>query len=186
MTQHLSDELLQRHHDGDLSSSEEAEARAHLERCSECRAQVAALQRLRLFLQLSADEAAHDADFEGMFARIERAADGTSGSAQGKEERSAQVAQAPAPAPAKVRRIRPMGPALGALAIAAAALLMVFREGPPADDAGGEPQGEQLAMLPGRSEIVEIDFGNNAGTVFDIALEDGSSVPVVWINDEDE
>ena len=33
------------------------------------------------------------------------------------------------------------------------------------------------------SEVVQVDFGNNAGTVFDVALSDGSSTAVIWIND---
>jgi hypothetical protein len=37
-----------------------------------------------------------------------------------------------------------------------------------------------------RSEIVQVDFGTNAGTVFEIALDAASSTPVVWINDEEE
>ena len=37
----------------------------------------------------------------------------------------------------------------------------------------------------GNTHKVEVDFGQNAGTVFEIALENGSSTPVVWINDDD-
>jgi hypothetical protein len=32
---------------------------------------------------------------------------------------------------------------------------------------------------------VQVDFGSNTGTVFEIALADGASTPVVWINDEE-
>jgi anti-sigma factor RsiW len=191
MHEHLSDELLQRHYDGDLSSSEDAEARAHLERCAECRAQLAAFTRLTGLLQLAAADAAREADFQGMFARIERGAAAAVGDGERAvpipAARGAMTAPAIVGAPAKIRRIRPMAPALGALAIAAAAMLTVFRQDGPTDDVPADPEGEQLASLShGRSEIVEIDFGDNAGTVFDIALADGSSVPVVWINDEDE
>jgi hypothetical protein len=35
------------------------------------------------------------------------------------------------------------------------------------------------------SEVVQVDFGSNTGTVFEIALADGASTPVVWINDEE-
>lgn len=35
------------------------------------------------------------------------------------------------------------------------------------------------------SEVVQVDFGASSGTVFEIALADGASTPVVWINDED-
>jgi hypothetical protein len=40
------------------------------------------------------------------------------------------------------------------------------------------------APATGSSEIVQVDFGGNAGTVFEIALADGVSTPVVWINDD--
>jgi hypothetical protein len=38
---------------------------------------------------------------------------------------------------------------------------------------------------PAASEIVQVDFGSNTGTVFEIALADGASTPVIWINDEE-
>ena len=37
-----------------------------------------------------------------------------------------------------------------------------------------------------RSEITHVDFGPNAGAIFDIAYDDGSSTPVVWIDDDDD
>jgi hypothetical protein len=37
---------------------------------------------------------------------------------------------------------------------------------------------------PPNSEISQVDFGNSNGTVFEIALADGVSTPVVWINDD--
>ena len=36
------------------------------------------------------------------------------------------------------------------------------------------------------SEVVDVDFGESTGTVFEVALDDGNSTPVVWINDEPE
>jgi hypothetical protein len=33
---------------------------------------------------------------------------------------------------------------------------------------------------------VKVEFGSNAGTVFDIPMSDGSAIPVVWIDDDDD
>jgi anti-sigma factor RsiW len=61
-------------------------------------------------------------------------------------------------------------PAVGVLA-AAAALLMFLRSGPPPNSS---------------TEIEEVAFGEWGGTVFEVALADGASTKVVWINDEYE
>jgi predicted phosphoribosyltransferase len=45
--------------------------------------------------------------------------------------------------------------------------------------AANEPPAESNA-----SEVVQVDFGSNTGTVFEIALADGASTPVVWINED--
>jgi hypothetical protein len=74
--------------------------------------------------------------------------------------------------------------ALGAVALAAAAVLMLTRKDAVPADVGAE----QLAMLDAthHAEIVAVKFGRNAGQVFGIPLADGESVPVVWIDDLDE
>jgi anti-sigma factor RsiW len=61
-------------------------------------------------------------------------------------------------------------PAAGVLA-AAAALVMFLR--------GGTPPSSS-------TEIEEVAFGEWGGTVFEVALADGASTKVVWINDEYE
>lgn len=50
--------------------------------------------------------------------------------------------------------------------------------------------GEELAAAsgiagPAGAEVVQVEFGVTTGTVFEIALASGRSVPVLWINDED-
>jgi len=61
-------------------------------------------------------------------------------------------------------------PAIGVLA-AAAALMMFLRGGPPPSSS---------------TEIEEVAFGEWGGTVFEVALADGASTKVVWINDDYE
>jgi hypothetical protein len=53
----------------------------------------------------------------------------------------------------------------------------------PAPTARTAPPPKPKVMLA-NSEVVQVDFGDNAGTVFEIALAEGVSTPVVWINDE--
>src|SRR5688500_9011183 len=48
-----------------------------------------------------------------------------------------------------------------------------------------EPKREKMMIAESNaSEVVRVDFGSNTGTVFEIALADGASTPVVWINEE--
>ena len=55
---HLSDELLQRHFDGDLDSTEEAEAQEHLADCSECNVRLEQLGRLQRLIRMAAEDSA--------------------------------------------------------------------------------------------------------------------------------
>jgi anti-sigma factor RsiW len=77
---------------------------------------------------------------------------------------------APRGARARTRVKRVWLPAMGALA-AAAALVMFLQGGPPSNAS---------------TEIEEVAFGEWGGTVFEVALADGASTKVVWINDEYE
>ncbi len=189
--EHLTDEQLQRHYDGELEDADIGRVHAHLERCDSCKERVAVLERLHSLITMSAEdranEASKDVPFDGMFARIEAgiAADAAAGDRS--EKAGAKVVSL-----ASYRRVVP---AVAAFAAAAAVLLMVTvkpsdrgrvgatPEAPESDDQvqRGAPE---AVVVPGRSEILQVDFGSNAGTVFDIAMADGSSTPVVWINDE--
>jgi hypothetical protein len=79
--------------------------------------------------------------------------------------------------------------AVGAIAVAAAVFLTISR-GPdmsPTDETYDDDSDGTLARLEvSHSEITHVDFGPNAGAVFDIAYDDGSSTPVVWIDDDDD
>jgi len=86
------------------------------------------------------------------------------------------------------RRKAVAGLGLG-IAIAAAAALGIFaRKTTPQPIAQGTPDGGQavavlLEPVLG-SEVVEIDFGGNAGTVFAVEGSAGQPLAVVWIEDE--
>jgi len=93
----------------------------------------------------------------------------------------------PKPTPSKAERLHHRltrgAPALGAIALAAAALLIVYRQDQPALEIMDEAALE--ASVDGPSEVLDVDFGSNTGQVIAIPLSDGSSVPVVWIEDDD-
>jgi Putative zinc-finger len=176
--EHPSPEQLERYFDGELTPDEPAELRAHLASCPDCSAQQAALARLRTLIAMSSEYDGRQVDSERMFAAIER------GIAQDAGRTAPQIADVPArakiAAPHRLRRLTNAAPVLGAFALAAAVMLMVYR---PEQNDGND---DTYEAPEGHSEIVEVDFGSNAGTVFDISLSDGSSIPVVWIDDDDE
>jgi anti-sigma factor RsiW len=178
--EHPSPEQLERYFDGELTPDEPTDLRAHLASCPECSAQQAALARLRTLIAMTAEDDAQRVDSERMFAAIER------GIAQEIATPAPQLADVPArpriAAPRRLRRLTNAAPVLGALALAAAVMWMVYRP----DGAPNDGNDDTYEAAEGHSEIVEVDFGSNAGTVFDIALSDGSSIPVVWIDDDDE
>jgi anti-sigma factor RsiW len=174
--EHLSKEKLQRHYDGDLSQQEAAAVQQHLSTCPQCEAELAALGRLGNMLRWSSDDAtaAVAVDFNHMFAQIERAV---------ADEQDSNVRQLQ-PRASKASRSRVL-PTLGAVALAAAAVLMLTRKENHPNDA---PVVEQLAFLDSadHAEVTAVKFGTNAGQVFGIALSDRESVPVVWIDDDDD
>ena len=76
--EHISDELLQRHFDGELEPEERPAVRHALSECASCTARLESLGKLQRLIRMAARDAegaASDADFQGMFARIERAAE---------------------------------------------------------------------------------------------------------------
>lgn len=188
---HPSHDLLQRHHDGDLTGQEAAELHVHLDACDQCQAELASLGRLGQLLRRSATEdqlgygsAAAEPDFTRMFAEIQKAV--------AEPEPIAEGATRPNVVPLRATKkagphwLQRTAPTMGALALAAAALLMVYRSDSSSPQAELQDQREDVVASVNRSEIVKVEFGSNAGQVFDIPLADGSSVPVVWIDDDDD
>jgi anti-sigma factor RsiW len=189
---HVEEELLQRYFDGDLQGAPAASVSQHIAGCDDCKKRHVALGELHKLIVMSAEHAALDVDFERAFANIER----------GTRER---------PPPSLIERLsvwwrdlieqRPeqlWAPAFGA-ALAAGVLVFVLRD-------GGSGAGEEVAATTPKppapivvataptvppepvefanTEVVQVDFGSNPGTVYEIALAGGVSTPVVWINDD--
>lgn len=106
------------------------------------------------------------------------------------ERRAAQGAARASSAPKQTRWLSRHtwnrgAPALGAVALAAAALLIVYKQATVPGETNEAASYEAMATT-GHSEIVAVDFGSNAGQVFDIPMSDGSTTPVVWIDDDDD
>jgi anti-sigma factor RsiW len=189
--EHVNDELLQRHFDGDLDAAQSAGLEAHLSQCVPCAARRKAFGRLANMIHAAALDSASGVDFNAMFQRIERGIDAEAGAKTPATTQGARVIPMRKRSPV----LSVLTAASAGLAVAAAVLLMVYDPGSPARPGtisdGALPAAAPAktsapsAVPPASSEVVEVDFGTSTGTVFDIALADGSSTPVVWINDDE-
>lgn len=179
----LDDEMLQRLLDGDLNAREAKQVRDVIARSEADAARYRSFERLHGLMRAAADDMAADLDSDAMFRNIE------AGIAKDQPGVLEQL---------KVwlseffeHRSQVWMPMAGAGVVAAAVLLTVYSpertpEEPSVVAGGGEPAAvvvEPVAPAPS-SEIVQVDFGANTGTVFEIALAGGKSTPVVWINDD--
>ncbi len=178
--EHVEEELLNRYFDGDLAPAHASEVAQHIERCASCAARHRALGELQRLIGIAAEDDGRQVDFDAVFGRIEGA-----------------VRRQPAPGLGervsfelhdRVERRTALlwMPAAGALA-AAAALALMLRSGnsqpaPRAVANGADPV--QARVAPGSSEVEQVDFGAKTGTVFEVAVADGVSTPVVWIDDD--
>lgn len=181
---HLEDELLQRYFDGELSNGSAVEVNQHLESCETCRNRHRSLEKLHTYINMAVEEAAEDVDFDALFGRIE----------SGLEESRQRGKVVSIKAWLESSRLRrPL--VLAPVAIAAAAVLFFINQLVPTEevarDSKGRKRSNRTVLVDSRnsqqqrnSEIVQVDFGANTGTVFEIALAEGASTPVVWINDE--
>jgi anti-sigma factor RsiW len=204
---HVQEELLHRYFDGELHASEADSVRGHLAGCEQCAARHTALSGLQRMITIAAEQVSLEVDFDRAFARIEREVrTEPQPQARGLLERlAAWVQTALEDRPEKI-----WAPALGAVA-AVALLVALGRDGsetrvatptPPALEpesevavaagsgvhatAGGDPAAAlpEGALAMASSELVQVDFGSGrTGAVFEVAVADGVSTPVIWINE---
>lgn len=162
--------------DGELSEREQLRVEAELSETD--RADLAAFGELGDMLRTHADQIAAELPSDALFAQIEaRVAEDKR---LGRGYMHVIVGEG--------RRKAVTGIGL-ALAIAAAAALGIFvRESGPQPIAEHTPDaGQAVAVLVEPvmgSEVVEVDFGGNAGTVFAVEGSAGQPLAVVWIEDE--
>ena len=189
------------HFDGELSPAEAASVQRHLASCGECGRRLSSLHKLREMIAMSAEQVASEVDFDAMFGRVEQ---GTKAAPAPSllDRLQLWVTESLEHNPMKV-----WAP-VGGFAVAAAALVFVLtRPGVEPEpgiarngiiEEGREPKRAPVAIATApetksapdeqvganASEVVQVDFGSNTGTVFEIALADGASTPVVWINED--
>lgn len=179
----LDDETLQRLLDGDLNAREAKQARDVLSRSTSDAARYRQFERLHELVQRGADDRVGDLDSDAMFRNIEA---GIAKNRPGMfEQLGAWLSEF------IEHRTQVWMPMAGAGVVAAAVLLTVYAPGSAGDELVVVPGGNVPAtVVPSadavtpNSEVVQVDFGTNSGTVFEIALAGGKSTPVVWINDD--
>jgi anti-sigma factor RsiW len=187
-TEHVQEEALHMHFDGELAPPEAASVQRHLATCGECGDRLASLQRLREMIVMSAEHAASEVDFEAMFGRVEQGTKAAPAPSWG-ERITLWVTESLQHNPMKV-----WAP-VGGFAVAAAVLVFVLTRSGGVEETpelarkgvieeAREPKREKMMIASNASEVVQVDFGSNTGTVFEIALADGASTPVVWINED--
>jgi hypothetical protein len=184
--EHPSLEQLQRYFDGELAADERA--RAEIEErivgCPECTAQLDGFARLRRLVNVASDDAIASADFSGLFARIEAQLEPQLAEPVRLDAHVRKPAAVRAGPTRRMRTLYRAAPALGAVALAAAAMLMVYR--PDSNQGDDDTSYDDGYDASARSEVEEIDMGKNAGTVFNIELKDGTSNAVIWLADPDD
>ena len=197
--QHIEDEALQQLHDGALDGADLHATQAHLASCESRAGRGAALGKLQRLIRISADEVSSGIDSDALFARISSGVEAERAAGQAQ-----QIAANDQGSWVTNLFAHRWVPAAGVMVAAAAAVLLTLYKPIEPEDApelvnlpaGGNAPSEpkpvepdplaavQVAPSSVRSEVVEVDFGNHSGTVFDVAMDDGTSTPVVWINDD--
>jgi anti-sigma factor RsiW len=195
---HCEEEILQQFFDGELSDGSQTEVRQHLQTCEQCAERFRSLQRLHDLINLAAKDAGSEVDSDALFGRITRGVAGQP-SASGTSSKVVSMQD-------WRDRVKTTGAHVWLPMAAAAALIIAVIHSMAMPDRTDE---ETVRTLPRRvppmvlvnktekirkgetpeaaapnSEVSQVDFGENTGTVFEIALADGVSTPVVWINDE--
>lgn len=187
-TNHINDDVLQKLFDEELEVSDlEGTAldgmnfealRAKIDASELEQTRLSRLERLGDLVRWSADEAQKDLDSNTLFSKIQ--ADLT-------ERPKLRVVQG------QKRNQRVVGFAAVGLAIAAAIMLAIMwtansgNDGEIAEHPMDDPREVYVEhtsptlVPPSGTEVEQVDFGANTGTVFEVEGEEGQSLAVVWI-----
>lgn len=169
------DEKLQMLFDGELSPEEEAELRRELEGSAEAAAELRQWATMRGALAKVSAEWSGKLDSDALFARIEAEIQ------TGADVDERPPASEAAPVELRVvpggRERRIWGGLATGLAAAAAIFLAVI--------AWPEKPGSPSLETARGTEVLAVDFGANAGTVFEVEGGAGQPLAVIWIDDEE-
>jgi anti-sigma factor RsiW len=184
------DDLLHRYLDGDLARSDAERVKERLAREPAATTKVAAVRELGDLIRASAK--APDISSDDLWARI---ANQTVAPSAKPAAPAATVLQ-----PNAAARARWKVPAAvsGALAAAAVFALYVGRQAPAMPDEAPilvAEAPEEAAEVPDpasawermeRTEVVDVEFGKKSGALFTIDTEEGESLAVLWLTEDDE
>jgi anti-sigma factor RsiW len=165
------DDKLQMFFDGELAPDEEAAVRRDLESSAEGIARLREWEQIRNAMKSVSSDWAAEIDSDALFARIEA-------------EISAPALPKPAQSAPPVLHVVPGGRerrVWGAVATgfaAAAAIFLAVMAWPAEQVTPG------IDMARG-TEVLEVDFGANTGTIFNVEGGAGESLAVIWIDDEE-
>lgn len=203
----LNDDLLQRYFDGDLDDEKADEVRVALESDEALARRFTNLERLHGLFAETGKAIGDDVDADDLFAKIRAGIDDNAIAGKSQPLRSVdsnRPKSTPSGRPFEdserdVRRVATLPDRRGsraylffAAAVAAAAMLaIVFRP------KAGDPEAQRPEVMvedptqliietPHGSEVVEVDFGGNTGTVFAVEGNAGEPLAVVWITEDEE
>jgi anti-sigma factor RsiW len=171
------DETLQMLFDGELAPDQEAELRRDLQGSAEGMTQLREWEQLRRAMKTVSSGWAGQIDSDALFARIEAEVDASElPLEQHKRER-------PALRVVPGGRERRVWGAVATGFAAAAVIFLAVMAWPESQQGPGELAGAGTRARG--SEVLEVDFGSNTGTIFEVEGGAGESLAVVWIDDEE-
>jgi anti-sigma factor RsiW len=181
----LTDQLLQRYHDGELSESDRRSVEASLAESPEARQSLERIQRLGELLRVMNEEEAAAVSFDGFEQRVMNGLDRAEPPGFGERARvwlgeffeHRKVVWIPTAAVAAAA-------ACVMLVLAVATPTQAPHQHPQPDDGGFVIRGLEGDQLPTwGSAIVAVDFGNGNGFTTSVTDEHGETLGVVWINE---
>ena len=183
-TGRMEDEMLQRYHDGELPPEEVERVRAVLQESADDAARLERLERLGDLIRLSADDVASDLSSDELFAAVKRGIVEEEQRRPGTRLRMVEGG----------KQSRQRTAVVAVLALAAAGLLVYLWPRDTGTSVAGTQEQRpveetpQMPVVvdepPAGSEVVEVDFGENTGTVFAVEGDAGEPIAVVWIDEE--
>jgi anti-sigma factor RsiW len=183
--EHVTRDMLEQYHDGELRGRGAAAVQGHVAACSECRADLEKLGKMRGFLVLMSESEVADVSFEGFASRI---------GARIEQERQPALGERVAVWLGEFiehRRAVWIPATVAVAAVLAVVLAIPFVSGGPVV-APAPAQQIRLASAPptmlaanrtAGSEVASVSYGSLSGMVFQVDDDRGGTTAVVWINE---
>lgn len=194
-TSKVDEQLLHRLVDGELSTSEREALEGELS--EQDRARVNGIRRVGDLVRLASEEAASKLDSSKLLADIEAGIAAKEEAGFGEAFRviegggGAESVDPPQRSSTE-ETVRPEGwkivvPVTTGLLAAAVVLLVVLSGQREAEPNHGEQaqRVETVIETPAGNEVLDVDLGENAGTVFAVQGDAGEPLAVIWIEEED-